>query len=40
MYKKILTAAISLSAVASVQAAPSLDEMWDLIQQQQTEIST
>lgn len=39
MYKKILTAAISLSAVASVQAAPSLEEMWDLIQQQQAEIS-
>ncbi|MDX2464885.1 MAG: porin, partial [Porticoccus sp.] len=39
MYKKILTAAISLSAVASVQAAPSLEEMWELIQQQQAEIS-
>jgi hypothetical protein len=39
MYKKILTAAIGLSAMTTAQAAPSLEDMWELIQQQQAEIS-
>ena len=39
MYKKILTTAIALSAVTTAQAAPSLDDMWELIQKQQAEIA-
>ena len=39
MYKKILTTAIALSAVTTTQAAPSLDDMWELIQKQQAEIA-
>ena len=39
MYKNILTTAIALSAVTTAQAAPSLDDMWELIQKQQAEIA-
>lgn len=39
MYKKLLTAAIGLSVMGTAQAAPNLEEMWELIQKQQAEIS-
>lgn len=39
MHKKLLTAAIGLSVMGTTQAAPNLDEMWELIQKQQAEIS-
>jgi Gram-negative porin len=39
MHKKILAAAIGLSAMATAQAAPSLEEMWTLVQKQQAEIT-
>ena len=39
MYKKLLTAAIGISVMGTTQAAPNLEEMWELIQKQQAEIS-
>jgi len=39
MYKKLLTAAIGISVMGTAQAAPNLEEMWELIQKQQAEIS-
>jgi len=39
MYKKLLTAAIGLSVMGTAQAAPNLEQMWELIQKQQAEIS-
>ena len=38
MFKKLLTAAIGLSVIGTAQAAPNLEEMWELIQKQQAEI--
>lgn len=39
MFKKLLIAAIGLSVIGTSQAAPNLEEMWELIQKQQAEIS-
>lgn len=39
MFKKLLIAAIGLSVIGTAQAAPNLEEMWELIQKQQAEIS-
>ncbi len=39
MNKKLLAAIIAINVAAGAQAAPSLEEMWTLIQQQQTEIT-
>lgn len=39
MYKKLLVSAIGVSLGAAAQAAPTLDDMWQLIQQQQAEIA-
>ncbi|MEH6469501.1 MAG: porin, partial [Porticoccus sp.] len=39
MYKKLLATIIGLNIAAAAHATPSLEEMWTLIQQQQTEIT-
>ncbi len=39
MNKKLLAAIIAINVAAGAQAAPSLEEMWELVQKQQTEIA-
>jgi len=39
MHKKLLAAVVGLNVAAAAQAAPSLEEMWDLVQKQQAEIT-
>jgi porin-like protein len=39
MNKKFLAAIIAINVTAGAQAAPSLEEMWELVQKQQTEIA-
>ena len=39
MNKKLLAAIVAINVAAGAQAAPSLEEMWELVQKQQAEIA-
>lgn len=39
MNKKLLAAIVAINVTAGAQAAPSLEEMWELVQKQQAEIA-